>query len=67
MRDNDSLKGKSIIIGGLPYERKVVYDASQETLSCGVRQGMPLREAYALCPQGVFLPLDEGKYATAFP
>jgi len=65
-RDNDSLSGKPIIIGGLPYERKAVYDASKEALACGVRQGMPLREAYALCPQGVFLPLDEGKYADAF-
>ena len=66
VRDDDSLRGKPIIIGGLPYERKVVYDASREALSCGVRQGMPLREAYALCPQGVFLPLDEGKHANAF-
>ncbi len=66
VRDNDSLSGKPIIIGGLPYERKAVYDASKEALACGVRQGMPLREAYALCPQGVFLPLDEGKYADAF-
>ena len=66
VRDNDSLRGKPIIIGGLPYERKVVYDASKEALSCGVRQGIPLREAYALCPQGAFLPLDEGKYASAF-
>jgi DNA polymerase-4 len=66
VRDNDSLIGKPIIIGGLSYERKVVYDASKEALSCGVRQGMPLREAYALCPQGIFLPLDERKYASAF-
>ena len=66
VRDNDSLSGKPIIIGGLPYERKAVYDASKEALACGVRQGMPLREVYALCPQGVFLPLDEGKYADAF-
>ena len=65
-RDNDSLRGRPIIIGGLPYERKAVYDASQEALKCGVRQGMPLREADALCPQGVFLPLNEGKYANAF-
>lgn len=66
VRDNDSLSGKPIIIGGLPYERKAVYDASKEALACSVRQGMPMREAYALCPQGVFLPLDEGKYADAF-
>jgi DNA polymerase IV len=66
IRDNDSLRGRPIIIGGLPYERKAVYDVSQEALACGVRQGIPLKEAYALCPQGVFLPLDEGKYADAF-
>jgi DNA polymerase IV len=65
-RDNDSLRGRAIIIGGLPYERKAVYDASQEALACGVRQGMPLREAYALCPQGIFWPLDERKYTDAF-
>jgi len=65
-RDNDSLRDRPVIIGGLPYERKTVYDASKEALACGVRQSMPLREAYALCPQGVFLPLDEGKYADAF-
>ena len=66
VRDNDSLTGKPIIIGGLPYERKVVYDASKEALACGVRPGMLLREAYALCPQGVFLPLDEEKYNNTF-
>jgi DNA polymerase-4 len=66
VRDNDSLKGRPIIIGGLPYERKAIYDASKEALAFGVKQCMPLREAYALCPQGIFLPLDEGKYANAF-
>jgi DNA polymerase-4 len=65
-RDNDSLGGRPIIIGGLPYERKAVYDASKEALACGVRRGMSVREAYALCPQGVFMPLDEEKYADAF-
>jgi len=65
-RNNDSMIGRPIITGGLPYERKAVYDASQEALECGVRQGMPLREAYSLCPQGLFLPLDEERYANAF-
>jgi DNA polymerase-4 len=66
VRDNVSLTGKPIIIGGLPYERKTVYDASKESLACSVRQGMSLRESHTLCPQGVFLPLDEEKYADAF-
>ncbi|MFU8796163.1 MAG: DNA polymerase Y family protein [Dehalococcoidia bacterium] len=64
--DDCSLRGRPVIIGGLPYERKAVCDVSKEALACGVRQGMLLREAYALCPQGVFLPPDEGKYAAAF-
>jgi len=66
VRDNDSLTGRPIIIGGLPYERKAVYDASREASACGVRLGISLREAYILCPQGVFLPLDEEKYANIF-
>jgi len=65
-RDNGSLAGMPVIIGGLPFERKEVYDVSTEALACGVKQGMSLREAYALCPQGVFLPLDGKKYADAF-
>ena len=65
-RDNATLRGRPVIIGGLPYERKAVYDASQEALDCGVRVGMLLREAYALCPQGLFLPLEEASYSNAF-
>jgi len=60
------LRERPVIIGGLPYERKVVCDASKEALACGVRQGMLLREAYTLCPHGVFLPPDEGKCGDAF-
>ena len=65
-RGDETLRGRPIIIGGLPYERKTVYDISQEALDCGIRTGMPLREAYALCPQGLFLPLDEENYSQAF-
>ena len=65
-RDDEALRGRPLIIGGLPYERKAVHDVSPEGLDCGVRTGMPLREAYALCPQGLFLPLDEERYRHAF-
>jgi len=65
-REDATLTGRPIIIGGLPYERKAVYDASQEALDCGIRSGMPLREAYALCPQGLFLSPDEENYSDAF-
>ncbi|MFP3899121.1 MAG: hypothetical protein ACLFVD_07425 [Dehalococcoidia bacterium] len=65
-RYNATLRGRPVIIGGLPHERKAVYDVSQEALACGVRVGMLLREAYALCPQGLFLPLEEESYNNAF-
>lgn len=65
-RDNNALSGKPVIIGGRPYESKAVYDASEEAKRKGVKQDMPLRQAYALCPEGIFLPLTEDKYSDAF-
>jgi nucleotidyltransferase/DNA polymerase involved in DNA repair len=65
-RDNDSATVRPIIIGGLSGVRESVYDASQDALECGIRQGMPLREAYSLCPQGLFVTMDEERYADAF-
>jgi nucleotidyltransferase/DNA polymerase involved in DNA repair len=66
VRDNDALSGKPIIIGGFPYQLKPVHDASEEAMGQGVKRGMPLRQAYALCPQATFLPLAEDKYNDAF-
>lgn len=50
-----SLKGKPVIVGGLPHERGVASTASYEARRYGVHSGMPLRKAYQLCPQGVFI------------
>ena len=66
VRDNNTLSDKPIIIGGFPYQLKAVHDASEETMRQGVKRGMPLRQAYALCPQAIFLPLAEDKYNDAF-
>jgi DNA polymerase-4 len=66
VRDNNALSGKPIIIGGFPYQLKAVQDASEEAMRQGVKRGMPLRQAYALCPQAIFLPLAEDKYNDAF-
>lgn len=52
---NPSLKGKPVIVGGLPHERGVASTASYEARKYGVHSGMPLRKAYELCPHGVFL------------
>jgi DNA polymerase-4 len=66
VRDNNALSGKPIIIGGFPYQLKTVHDASQEAMRQGVKKGMPLRQAHALCPQAIFLPLADDKYNDAF-
>ena len=60
------LRRRPLIIGGSPFEAKPVYDASPEAAACGVEPGMPLRRAYALCPEARFLPSDEKGYRELF-
>jgi len=50
-----SLKGKPVIVGGLPHERGVASTCSYEARKYGVRSGMPLRRCRQLCPGGVFV------------
>ena len=52
---NPALKGKQVIVGGLPHERGVASTCSYEARKFGVHSGMALRNAYKLCPQGVFV------------
>ena len=52
---NPSLRGKPVIVGGLPHERGVASTASYEARKYGVHSGMPLRKAYQLCPHGIFI------------
>jgi DNA polymerase-4 len=52
---NPSLKGKPLIVGGLPHERGVAATASYEARKYGVHAGIPLRKAYQLCPHGIFV------------
>jgi DNA polymerase IV len=64
-RDRPELRGRPVIVGGGgPTDRGVVSAASYEARAFGVRSAMPLRTAGALCPHGVFLPVDGRKYAS---
>jgi DNA polymerase IV len=59
------LIGKPLVIGGSgdPTKRGVVSTASYEARKFGIHSAMPLRAAYKLCPQAIFLPVDYEAYA----
>ena len=63
-RDDPSLRGKPLIIGSLPHERGVVATCSYEARKFGVHSGMNIKEAYRLCPHGIYRHPDFNKYRT---
>ena len=56
------LHGQPLIISGAPKQHKAVLDCSPEAEARGVRPGMPLRQALALCPKAAFLEPDPARY-----
>jgi DNA polymerase-4 len=59
------LVSKPIVVGGGgdPTKRGVVSTASYEARKFGIHSAMPLRTAYKLCPDAVFLPVDYEEYS----
>ena len=57
-----SLKGRPVVVGGQAHERGVVSAASYEARKFGVHSALPLRTAYQLCPQAVFLDGHPTRY-----
>src|SRR5579863_7836054 len=60
-RDNPELRGKPVIVAW-QAKRSVVCAASYEARAFGVRSAMPAVQAERLCPGGVFVPPDFGRY-----
>jgi DNA polymerase-4 len=62
IRDDPSLEGKPVIIGGSPKGRGVVAAASYEVRKFGVHSAMPAARAVRLCPHAVFIKPDFSRY-----
>jgi DNA polymerase-4 len=63
-RDDPSLRGRAVIVGGLG-RRGVVSTASYEARRFGVHSAMPTAEARRRCPGGVFLAPRMAAYVAA--
>ncbi len=62
IRDDPTLLGKPLIIGSKPTERGVVATCSYEARKYGVHSAMNIKEAYRLCPNGIFMHPNFEKY-----
>ena len=64
-RDNPSLRGKPLAVGGRPDRRGVVAAASYEARVFGVHSAMSMAKAVRLCPSLVIVPPDVERYKAA--
>ena len=61
-RDDPSLRGQPVAVGGNPARRGVVAAASYEARAFGVRSAMPMARAVRLCPDLKIVAPDFGRY-----
>ncbi len=64
-RDDPSLRGQPVAVGGSPAERGVVAAASYEARAFGVRSAIPMSRAVRLCPSLVIVRPDFARYRAA--
>jgi DNA polymerase-4 len=64
-RDDPSLRGQPVAVGGQPHQRGVVAAASYEARAFGVHSAMSMARAVRLCPSLVIVRPDFARYKTA--
>jgi DNA polymerase IV (DinB-like DNA polymerase) len=65
MREHPELKGLPVVVGADPQGGKgrgVVVACSYEARKFGLRSGMPISQAYRLCPRGIYVRPSWGLY-----
>ena len=62
MRDDPSLAGKAVVVGGSPDGRGVVAAANYEARRYGIHSALPAAQARRLCPDTVFLKPEFKRY-----
>ena len=65
MRDDSSLRGRPLAIGGRPDQRGVVATCNYEARRFGIHSAMPMSQAVRRCPDLVILPPAMEKYRIA--
>lgn len=64
-RDRPDLAGAALVIGEPPQDPRYVYAVSPLAAQAGVRGGMTLRQAQALCREARVIPATQARYRRA--
>ena len=64
LRARPDLRGRPVVVGGGPDQKKTVLDCSPEAAAYGIAPGMQLRQALARCHSAAFLEAQPVLYET---